>query len=1603
MLAWSRQDELATDTSIVRIQEIQSRLQKHRRETKLTEGSELENNMLQLFAKDDNWVTFVIKSLIQQAAKEGKSKIWFPKGETAAKIEGHQTIADEIRRIDNELAKLKTESYYDLSKLEREVNIRKTNELEQRKSQGIEKLKPIEAFYEIKVGNILEKQFGKENVKTITDEFGKQWREIDLSSEKVQQETNNILFQKDKNKLLTEYDKKLLNVIDELNNDNIKEHNNTKTNIEMLNDKIKSLNENQNKIHTYLNQNNNKILIGIIQLNKNEQLLNKYNELDFNENKVSIRNRPSTEKNYNFMQEKLLEMNKDNLEYKFIIEKNGNNYNFNVKINDKLIDDIISTIKNYEVVEKEIPSFDKTFKKEIEELGLDITKKIYNLINRNLIDNEIIEFKDKYNDYKPSDNYDDNKNVDITENEEFESAVDFENINDYIEDIYNTNNIDNLKIDAKVQDKNIKESLYTLFDDFIIKLTERKRLLQKKYDNANKSEKKNLFLELQELDELIKSTPKENMNIWTILNYLENDINDLNNKLKNKTITENNLNYYNNILDLWDIILLDWRENTSSKFYKYLKDNINFQMSAIKYNGIIQELKSQLLDINKTVTIQTANKYMNKALQRNDLNSVNEINKVTQQTLDLSRNENMITQSIFKMLNTAEQIKTLNFNKFSQQFDKLIKKMNDNGYDLTKKDVQELFFEHENGINLGTLISNIKSDYYNERKDLHNLYKKINRIKKNKSSLSDEIRKLEDKLFTYVDINELVDDNKMLLKNKLIDLKTQLLKQYSPSLVDNIIQDIKDKHESFIEDSLIYKEHLRNRIMIDKEYENIRKKSTAETDEDVNTRIEMVINEKYNNFYSRTNPYTYIQRRNNSSSILDGQSYKYLTELPKDDYINKDFKKIENTPILSEFYNFYKDNLKRLIEVLPFNVTDKIFENYIPKIQKELLEGIKGLGDIGKELKQQFIENSTVSLNTIIEHTNAMGKEIAEIPIRYIKQSTSELDYQIKKLIESNKIFPIEGFNKQLIKLTKLREQSQNNYTTDVVVMLKQFSIMAENYNAYSKIEDSILAAKNILDNIKILNNNSSYNKTTKIDEKGAELLKKQTDYTIKALMYQQKKEHRMIGNKLIFKDNDIKKEYDLLYVKLKKNKQDYVLKKVGYFEYLNNEYNIEKEIKSLFEIETPKVRTTDKIVDTVIQIAGITGLSWNVKSAVNNLVFGKVSLMIHAAGKQDFDNHELHQAFSILNDAMLLDKNQTKVKVKNISEIYNVVFEMNEAAYGSKSTKETKTNKLDLFKSYGMSRKGEYYLQNAGMIAILLHIKIKVKDKITNKESEISLWDAYNSEGNFKNNNLYYNENTNMWEETLTNYNNNNIDIKNPNNFIKLMQHIEQMNKEIHGNYDPRSPIMAKATEIGRLLAQYKTWIPEGIAQRFQKEQWDDMLNRTRKGRYISHFEVGLFKAFGMYIKAFFNNKNISENDFSKSVDYANMMQNLVEFRFMVVIALSHLMLRLIIQSIGRDNDDWKLRSLRTLLNQLSRLDGDLNFYLNPMSAITITKNLAPAIQYVGKWLIWINNAKKLFIPGYKSDTYDIEQWAKSGMKQVPILNEYYKWQRDMEKLNEQ
>src|SRR5690606_21890210 len=167
---------------------------------------------------------FFIKSIIQDSAKKGYEKVLFPKGDTASKIEGHETLEefkrqkeDRIKELENRKSKntskelesrlesLKSELtgedsddyiFSEINEIERqiaeipEINKGIDNEISQLKQElervegpeGFGALKPIYNFYENTVANILKKQ--GYNPVEITDEYGNTWNEVTIKKDR---------------------------------------------------------------------------------------------------------------------------------------------------------------------------------------------------------------------------------------------------------------------------------------------------------------------------------------------------------------------------------------------------------------------------------------------------------------------------------------------------------------------------------------------------------------------------------------------------------------------------------------------------------------------------------------------------------------------------------------------------------------------------------------------------------------------------------------------------------------------------------------------------------------------------------------------------------------------------------------------------------------------------------------------------------------------------------------------------------------------------------------------------------------------------------------------------------------------------------------------------------------------------------------------------------------------------------------------------------------------------------------------------------------------------------------------------------------------------
>jgi len=189
------------------------------------------NAFLQLLNKDNNWVTFFVRSIIQDSAKKGYEKVLFPSGNTANKVEGQET-AQEFLRI--KYARLRSIEYLIEQKKERILDLRRVKpsgyltsidayekeiyniETNEKKSllaeiknveEGNDSFSKINAFYETAIFNILKKQ--GYNPKQITDEYGNTWNEVTIDPSYSK---HTILFNRSENpvKQLSEENQKIV-------------------------------------------------------------------------------------------------------------------------------------------------------------------------------------------------------------------------------------------------------------------------------------------------------------------------------------------------------------------------------------------------------------------------------------------------------------------------------------------------------------------------------------------------------------------------------------------------------------------------------------------------------------------------------------------------------------------------------------------------------------------------------------------------------------------------------------------------------------------------------------------------------------------------------------------------------------------------------------------------------------------------------------------------------------------------------------------------------------------------------------------------------------------------------------------------------------------------------------------------------------------------------------------------------------------------------------------------------------------------------------------------------------------------------------------------
>jgi hypothetical protein len=243
---------------------------------------------------------------------------------------------------------------------------------------------------------------------------------------------------------------------------------------------------------------------------------------------------------------------------------------------------------------------------------------------------------------------------------------------------------------------------------------------------------------------------------------------------------------------------------------------------------------------------------------------------------------------------------------------------------------------------------------------------------------------------------------------------------------------------------------------------------------------------------------------------------------------------------------------------------------------------------------------------------------------------------------------------------------------------------------------------------------------------------------------------------------------------------------------------------------------------------------------------------------------------------------------------------------------------------------------------------------------NESNLYDASDDNGNLKDEFLTE-ENIKDWLSTSSFES-----ALESNKFLNTVNKITQVNKIIHANYDPKSPLKANEKVAYQAFIQFRKWMFEGIAQRFQGEKGDFYLSRKVRGRYRTYGDVFAFEksqnsSESMLAKNTMATLNVAkrvmnglifrkeaavgdltaENGF-ENYTQPNMMKNIAGARFTILLTL-------LLSAMKNFNDDEEEKNnplYSFLMNQGYRLNQDINFFNSPASGRGILGSVIPSAR---------------------------------------------------------
>lgn len=692
-----------------------------------------------------------------------------------------------------------------------------------------------------------------------------------------------------------------------------------------------------------------------------------------------------------------------------------------------------------------------------------------------------------------------------------------------------------------------------------------------------------------------------------------------------------------------------------------------------------------------------------------------------------------------------------------------------------------------------------------------------------------------------------------------------------------------------------------------------------------------------------------------------------LYEIPNSNYINENFKQIDENADAYKLYDFLITTLNKYYSKAPDRWGEGLDFNYLPSVPMSMIEELteKGLFSAKSMMNREFIKFFTESGSPVLfEETDPVTKD---------KAYTLKFPFSDNRESKEFKEYKQETATKDLRKIFKFVAGKTIDYETKREIE-SPLKIIQALYGEFGEVKDATDKKGGI---------------NIKNDGLGAR--KAAITYAITKQLYgadQQTKEGARLEKVYNSREKELKKVMESRIKEVEssleeKNKALESEEDEVVFNQILKDIKALENMKQTYQNDLNKLGryvSLDSGATALMKYTQLLGMGYNISGAFANLFSAGIGNAIEAAGGENFTTAEFGKAFTIMLNSSknlipgaitggilgslvlpgfgtvlgiglgtLINTGSNKGVGKKINSLmtrFKILGNIIDTKSYEKDfvTGERKWyNKLAPYQLYTMS---EYFSQGITMVAMMLNKKVEVTEKGTNNKKTISLWDAFNEDGEW-NTDLY--EKNEGWENQ-------------GKDFITTTRSIEQVRDKVHGNY--HTPVPLQQNTIGKASMQFRRWMIETVANRvegYRKDRYLDPKGREVEGRWRIYFERvenpdGKFsykikkdRIMEVIKQVAFMSQSKTHKDLLP-YQQANLRRNVRELQ----IFISLMVLYFGMKYMSDDEDENYIANF--MLNSLFRISDDLEFYLNPMSVENISGQLLPALKTVNKGLDVLN-----------------------------------------------